>query len=54
MNKYEFIFEFEDKVINSTIYINPGSKRELERNIANYIRENYGSGFKIIEIWQIL
>ena len=50
----EIEFEFEDKVINSTIYINPGSKKELERNIANYIRENYGSDFKIISIWQIL
>lgn len=54
MNKYEFLFEFEDKVINSTIYINPGSKKELERNIANYIRENYGSNFKIKSIWKIL
>lgn len=53
MNKYEFIFEFEDKVINSTIYINPGSKKELERNIANYIRENYGFCFKILSIKQI-
>lgn len=54
MNKYEFTFEFENKEITCTIYIKPGSKRELERNIANYIRENYGSVFKIISIWQIL
>lgn len=53
MNKYEFIFEFEDKAINSTIYINPGSKKELERNIANYIRENYGYDFKLLSIKQI-
>ena len=54
MNKYEFTFEFENEEITGTIYIKPGSKRELERNIANYIHENYGSDFKIIEIWQIL
>ncbi len=54
MNKYEFIFEFNDKVIISTIYINTRSKKELEKNIKFYIRENYGSDFKIIAINRIL
>lgn len=53
MNKYEFTFEFENKEITCTIYINPGNKRELERNITNFIRENYGSDFKIKSIKQI-
>ena len=53
MNKYEFKFEFENKEITSTIIIHPGSKKELERNIKFYIRENYGSDFKIKSIKQI-
>lgn len=53
MNKYEFKFEFENREITCTMYINPGSKRELERNITNYIRENYGFAFKILSIKQI-
>ena len=53
MNKYEFTFEFENREITCTIYINPGSQRELERNINNYIRENYGFCFKLLSIKQI-
>lgn len=50
MNKYEFIFEFENKEKTCTIYNNTRSKKELERNIINYITENYGSDFKLKSI----
>jgi len=53
MNKYEFTFEFENKIITCAMYNNTRSKKELERNIKNHIIENYGSDFKIKSIKSI-
>jgi hypothetical protein len=50
MNKYEFTFEFENKEITCTTYNNTRSQKELERNIVNYIIEEYGFNFKLLSI----
>ena len=53
MNKYEFTFEFENKEITCAMYNNTRNKKELERNIINYIIEEYGYDFKLLSIKQI-
>lgn len=53
MNKYEFKFEFENKIITCAMYNNTRSQKELERNIVNYIIEEYGYNFKLLSIKQI-